>query len=121
MGLRISDSHLIRRLSHNDGLFLLLGQSWATRLHTPPETVGNLYHEEQKDQLHRDDSSQSIESSSRMTFIDMKKPLTGIRTVLMPRSEIHTQSSSVIHVSQCLSRICLAFMPRAMSRSLCAG
>ena len=52
-------STLIGRLSRNDGLFRLLGQSWAMRLRTPPETVGNLYHEEQKDQLHRDDSSQS--------------------------------------------------------------
>ena len=50
-----------------------------------------------------------------------RKQRTGIRTVLMPCSEIHAQSSSVIHVSQCLSRICLAFMPRATSRSLCAG
>ena len=49
----------------------------------------------------------------------IRRELTGIRTVLTPRSEIHTQSSSVTHVSQCLSRICLAFMPWATSRSLC--
>ena len=93
------------------------------RLRIPPETVGNRYHGEQKGQLHRDDSSQSMKVQVERYRSDdiRRKQLTGIRTVLMPRSEIHAQSSSIIHVSQCLSRTCLAFMPRATSRSLCAG
>lgn len=58
--LKKNKSHLVGHLYHNDELFRLLGLSWTRHLHTPLETDGNLYHEEQRDQLHRDDNTQSI-------------------------------------------------------------
>ena len=47
--------------------------------------------------------------------------LTGIRTELNPRSLNHLQSSSSIHVSQCPSNTSFAFVPLAISKSLCRG
>ena len=74
--------------------------------------------------LHRDGSIQP--AGNQINSQPLGVPLsiqtrTGIRTVLMPRSAIHFQSASVIHLSQWCWRTPLGAGPWTTSKSLCAG